>query len=149
MPSANKPLTDKGEIGASAETVQTMWYGMRRPLSIDAPAETYIIPANEVCYLCGWYYFAALRLLRLVVIYILFSRAERNSIGPSHRGLFTVPLGRWEFTVSPTLATRGALLLVGRRTVARVSYIFPPLFPFHRHTCHFTACVLFLHFFLP
>nr|CAD40356.2 OSJNBa0093P23.2 [Oryza sativa Japonica Group]CAD40449.2 OSJNBa0041M21.7 [Oryza sativa Japonica Group]CAH66265.1 OSIGBa0136B09.1 [Oryza sativa] len=28
MPSANKPLTDKGEIGASAETVQTMWYGV-------------------------------------------------------------------------------------------------------------------------
>nr|AAV32124.1 hypothetical protein [Oryza sativa Japonica Group]AAV32192.1 hypothetical protein [Oryza sativa Japonica Group] len=26
MPSANKPLTGKGEIGASAETVQTMWY---------------------------------------------------------------------------------------------------------------------------
>nr|AAM18731.1 hypothetical protein [Oryza sativa Japonica Group] len=26
MPSANKPLTGKGEIGALAETVQTMWY---------------------------------------------------------------------------------------------------------------------------
>jgi hypothetical protein len=73
MPSANKPLTGKGEIGASAETVQTMWYGMRRPLSTDAPAETYIIPTNEVCYLCGWYYLAALRLVRLIVIYILFS----------------------------------------------------------------------------
>ncbi len=84
----------KGEIGASAETVQTMWYGMRRPLSTDAPAETYIIPAKEVCYTCGYYYFAALRLLQLMVIYILFSWVERNSIGPSYRGLFTVPLGR-------------------------------------------------------
>jgi hypothetical protein len=82
-------------------------------------------------------------------LYIFFSRAERNSIGLSLRGLFTVPLGRWEFTISTTLATRGALLLVGRRTVAQVSYIFPPLFPFHRHTCHFTACALFLRFFLP
>ena len=84
MPSANKPLTGKGEIGASAETVQTMWYGMRRPLSTDAPAETYIIPANEVCYLCGWYYFAALRLLRLVVIYFLFpGRTEQYWAFPS------------------------------------------------------------------
>ncbi len=46
---ANKPLTGKGEIGASAETVQAMWYGMWRPLSTDAPAKTYIIPANKVC----------------------------------------------------------------------------------------------------
>nr|AAT73654.1 unknown protein [Oryza sativa Japonica Group] len=29
MTSANKPLTGKGESGASAETVQTMWYGGR------------------------------------------------------------------------------------------------------------------------
>nr|CAE03953.2 OSJNBb0085H11.2 [Oryza sativa Japonica Group] len=47
MPSANKPLTGKGENGASAETVHTMWYGTRRPLSTDAPAETYIVPANK------------------------------------------------------------------------------------------------------
>jgi hypothetical protein len=61
--------------------------------------------------------------------------------------LFTVPLGWWEFTVSPTLATRGALLLVGRRTVAWAGYIFLLLFPFHRHTCHFTARALFLRLF--
>ena len=88
MPSANKPLTGKGEIGASAETMQTMWYAMRRPLSTDAPAETYIIPTNEVCYLCGWYYFAALRLVRLMVIYIIFSWAKRNSIGPFYLWAF-------------------------------------------------------------
>jgi hypothetical protein len=66
MPSANKPLAGKGESGTSAETVQTMWYGMRRPLSTDVPAETYIVPVNKICYLCGWYYFAALRLLHSV-----------------------------------------------------------------------------------
>nr|CAH65938.1 OSIGBa0102N07.4 [Oryza sativa] len=32
MPSANKPLMGKGETGASAETVQTMWYAQRRAL---------------------------------------------------------------------------------------------------------------------
>ena len=48
MPSANKPLTGKGENGASAETVQTMWYGMWRPLLTDAPAETYIVLANKI-----------------------------------------------------------------------------------------------------
>jgi hypothetical protein len=70
MPSANKLLTGKGEIGASAETVQTMWYGMRHHLSTDAPAETYIIPA--------------LRLLRLVVIYFLFpGRTEQYWAFPS------------------------------------------------------------------
>nr|AAT47107.1 hypothetical protein [Oryza sativa Japonica Group] len=37
MPSANKPLTDKGEIGASAETVQTMWYGLRFPCNVLLP----------------------------------------------------------------------------------------------------------------
>lgn len=46
---ANKPLTGKGEIGASAETVQTMWYGMWRPLSTGAPVETYIVPTSKVC----------------------------------------------------------------------------------------------------
>lgn len=59
-----------------------------------------------------------------------------------------MPLSRREFTVSPTLATRGALLLVGRRTVAWEGYIFPLLFPFHRHTCHFTVRALFLRLFL-
>jgi hypothetical protein len=48
MPSANKPLTGKGESGASAETVQTMWYGIWRPLSTDAPAKTYTVPANKI-----------------------------------------------------------------------------------------------------
>src|SRR5512141_3218629 len=67
MPSANKPLIGKGESGASAETVQTMWYGMWRPLSTDAPAETFIVPTNKVYCLCGWYCFAALRLLQAVV----------------------------------------------------------------------------------
>jgi hypothetical protein len=140
MPSANKPLTGKGEIGASAKTVQTMRYGMRRPLSTDAPAETYNVPVNKVCYLCGWHYFAALRLLQSVAytyIFFTFPRPKGTVLGFPFMGFFTVLLGRWEFTFSPTLATHGTLLLVGRRTVARVSYIFPPLFPFHRHTCHF------------
>jgi hypothetical protein len=26
-----------------------MWYGMWRPLSTGAPAETYIVPASKVC----------------------------------------------------------------------------------------------------
>lgn len=47
MPS--EPLTGKGESGASAETVQTMWYGMWRPLSTGAPVETYIVPTSKVC----------------------------------------------------------------------------------------------------
>ncbi len=47
-PSANKPLMGKGESGVSAETVQTMWYGMWCPLSTNAPAETYTVPANKI-----------------------------------------------------------------------------------------------------
>nr|AAL86513.1 hypothetical protein [Oryza sativa Japonica Group]AAP52707.1 hypothetical protein LOC_Os10g13620 [Oryza sativa Japonica Group] len=67
MLSANKPLTGKGEIGASAETVQTMWYGMRRPLSTDAPAETYIVPANKKQYWAfpswAFFFYCAARLV--------------------------------------------------------------------------------------
>ncbi len=53
---------------------------MWRPLSTDAPTETYIIPANEVCYLCGCYYFAALRLVRLMVIYIFFFPGPNGTV---------------------------------------------------------------------
>ncbi len=126
MPSANKPLMGTGEIGASAETMQTMWSGMRRPFRpMLLPKPTLFLRMKFVTCAagiilprfasCDWW------------LYILFSWAERNSIGPSHRGLFTVPLGWWEFTVSPTLATRGALLLVSRHGRPSELYIPTPL----------------------
>jgi hypothetical protein len=109
MPSANKPLTGKGEIGASAETVQTMWYGMWRPLSTDAPAETNLIPANEVCYLCALVLFCrasppaigGIFIYRYIYIFYIFSfpRPKGTVLGFPFAGFFTVPLGRWEFTV--------------------------------------------------